>query len=111
MNQRDHLYQVQKSENDADRQRFKKVKHEMGCMLKTSYNNYLDSLVGIVNDSLSSDSFRPANKKFFSFLKNCCQDSQGSVPLMKEGQLVTDNVIKANLLNEQFQSVFTPNLP
>ena len=49
MNQRDHLHQVQKSGNDADRQRFKKVKHEFDCMLKTSYNSYLDSLVGIVD--------------------------------------------------------------
>ena len=30
---------------------------------------------------------------------------------MKERQLVTDNVVKAILLNEQFQSVFTPKSP
>ena len=89
----------------------KKVKHEVDCMLKTSYNNCLDSLVGIVDDSLSSNSSHPVNKKLFSFLKNCRQDSKGSAPLMKEGQLVTDNVVKANLLNEQFQSVFTPKSP
>ena len=79
--------------------------------LKPHTKNYLDSLVGIVDDSLSSNSSRPDNKKFFSFLKNCRQDSQGSAPLMKEGQLVTDNVVKTNLLNEQFQSVFTPKSP
>ena len=54
-------------------------------MLKTSYNNYLDSLVRIVDDSLSSNSSHPDNKKLFSFLKNCRQDFQGSAPLMKEG--------------------------
>ena len=83
----------------------------MDCILKTSYNNYLDSLIGIVDDSLSSNSSRPDNKKLFYFPKNCRQDSQGSAPLMKEGQLVIDNVVKANLLNEQFQSVFTPKSP
>ena len=59
MNQRDHLYQVQKSGNDAD----SASKHEVDYMLKTSYNHYLDSLVGIVDDSLSSNSSRPDNKK------------------------------------------------
>ena len=62
MNLHDRLYQVQ---NDADRERFKKVKYEVGYMLKTSYNNYLDSLVGVVDDSLPLNSTRPDNKKLF----------------------------------------------
>ena len=44
MNKRDHMYQVQKSSRkDDDRLLFKKVKYEVDSMIKTSYNNYLDS--------------------------------------------------------------------
>ncbi|MCG8032702.1 MAG: reverse transcriptase domain-containing protein [Candidatus Thiodiazotropha taylori] len=110
MNLRDHLYQLQKT-NDSDRERFKKVKHEVDCMIKTSYNNYLDSLVGVIDDSLAENSSRPNNKKLFSYLKNCRQDSQGSAPLKQNGQLSSDNMEKANILNNQFQSVFTPKSP
>ena len=52
MNQRDHLYQVQKNTGkEEDRQKFKKVKYEADCMIKTSHNSYLDNLVGKIDDS------------------------------------------------------------
>jgi hypothetical protein len=34
-------------------------------------------------------------------------DNSGVAPLKKEGQLVADTKQKANILNQQFQSVFT----
>ena len=72
MNHRDHLYQVQKRYgNDADCQLFKQVKYKVDCMLKTAYNNYVDNLISVVDDSLQSDNSRPNTKKLFSYLKNC----------------------------------------
>ena len=112
MNRRDNLYHIQKTTGkDSHCQLFKKVKYEVDCMTKTSYNAYLHSLVGITDKTPDTDSSRPNTKKLFSFLKNCRQDSQGSSPLKKDEQLCTDNVQKANLLNCQFQSVFTPKSP
>ena len=112
MNRRDNLYHIQKTTGkDSHRQLFKKVKYEVDCMTKTSYNAYLHSLVGITDKTPDTDSSRPNTKKLFSFLKNCRQDSQGSSPLKKDEQLCTDNVQKANLLNCQFQLVFTPKSP
>ena len=115
MNQRDHLYQVQKNTGkEEDRQKFKKVKYEADSMIKTSHNSYLDNLVGIIDDTdkvIKIENSRPNTKKLFSYLKNCRQNSQGSAPLKENGQVCTDNVKKANLLNKQFQSVFTPKSP
>ena len=112
MNLRDHLYQVQKnSGKDKDRQKFKKVKYEVDNMIKTSHSSYLDNIVGIIDDSDPAENARPNTKKLFSYLKNCRQDSQGSAPLKENGKTCTDNVKKANLLNAQFQSVFTPKSP
>ena len=112
MNRRDNLYHIQKTTGkDSHHQLFKKVKYEVDCMTKTSYNAYLHSLVDITDKTPDTDSSRPNTKKIFSFLKNCRQDSQGSSPLKKDEQLCTDNVQKANLLNYQFQSVFTPKSP
>ena len=50
----------------------------------------------------------PASKKLFSLLKNSKQDSKGIAPLKKDGKLYSYTVDKANVLNQQFQSVFTP---
>ena len=112
MNLPDHLYQVQKnSGKDKDRQKFKKVKYEVDNMIKTSHSSYLDNIVGIIDDSDPAENARPNTKKLFSYLKNCRQDSQGSAPLKENSKTCTDNVKKANLLNAQFQSVFTPKSP
>ena len=112
MNHRDHLYQIQKkSGKEEDRQKFKKVKYEVDSMINTSHSNYLDSLVGIIDDSDPVENSRPNTKKLFSYLKNCRQDSQGIAPLKGDGQICTDNVKKTNMLNKQFQSVFTPQSP
>ena len=46
-------------------------------------------------------------KKLFSFIKSLRTDNSGVAPLKKEGQLVADTKQKANILNEQFKSVFT----
>ena len=45
------------------------------------------------------------------FLKNSRTDQQGISPLKKNDQLHTDTNDKANILNENFQSVFTPLSP
>ena len=42
-----------------DRQKFKNVKHEADCMIKTSHNSYLDKLVGIIDDSYPIKNSRP----------------------------------------------------
>ena len=38
-------------------------------------------------------------------------DSKGSAPLQQNGQLYTNTTDKANIINQQFQSVFTPKTP
>ena len=80
-------------------------------MIKTSQNSYLDNLVGIIDDSDPIENSHPNTKKLLCYLKNCRQDSQGSAPLKEIGQVHTNNVKKADLPNNQFQSVFTPKSP
>lgn len=61
-----------------------------------------DKGVNQVGDSSCVDS-----EKLFSFLKHSRQNGQGIAPLMSDGKLVINTVEKANVLNKQFQSVFT----
>ena len=46
-------------------------------------------------------------KRFWSFIKSKRCDNSGVAPLMKDGILQSDGTVKANLLNNQFVSVFT----
>ena len=52
-----------------------------------------------------------ASKKLLSVLKNTKQDYKGIAHLKKASKLNSDTVDKANVLNQQFQSVFTPKSP
>ena len=61
---------------------------------------------GIINSE--NDESPAKDKKFWRYVKYQRQEAQGVAPLKKEGKLVDDPVEKANILNNQFQSVFSP---
>ena len=48
-----------------------------------------------------------SNKKFWSYIKSKRSKHCGISSLEKNQQVVTDNLAKANILNDQFTSVFT----
>ncbi|XP_072020399.1 uncharacterized protein [Amphiura filiformis] len=50
-------------------------------------------------------------KQFWGFVKRLNKDNVGIQALKKQGQLISDDVGKAEILNEQFESVFTTEKP
>ena len=112
---RDHLHRKhKKSGKSKDREAFLKYKHLVQQKLKTAHSEYLESLLGLgqtTNDDPDSIQSKCSPKKLFSYIKNTRQDSSGIAPLRKDGLLHTDNKVKADILNSQFQSVFTQKSP
>ncbi|KAH3700067.1 hypothetical protein DPMN_075035 [Dreissena polymorpha] len=47
------------------------------------------------------------NKKLYSYVKGMKSDSSGVAPLKKDGSTHSDASAKAEILNNQFSSVFT----
>ena len=92
-------------------------------MPKDAHNRYIEEILGITNPIDHNDSnTNPkadsdphtntfATKKLYYFLKNSNMDSKDSAPLKRNGQLYTNTTDKANIINQQFQSVFTPKTP
>ena len=107
MRKRDKLYQKQKTGSGKDRCHFKRVKHLVQLKIKISYENYLADILGVgYCDENEGSGFSP--KKLFSLIKNSRQDNRGISTLRdSENILHSGNVKKANLLNSQFQSVFS----
>ena len=74
----------------------------------------LRDILGINNEIPDQDVGEPPKvktKKLYSLLKHSKQDSNGIAPLKKDGQILLTEVGKANALNDQFQSVFSPKTP
>ena len=111
MCKRDKLYQKQKTGSGKDRCHFKRVKHLVQLKIKISYENYLADILGVGScDENEGSGFSP--KKLFSLIKNSRQDNRGISTLRdSENILHSGNVKKANLLNSQFQSVFSSLSP
>ena len=105
----------------TDRCAFLEAKHLVEQKLRLAHNRYIKEILGFTNsleqpESNCQSSPDPhkstlASKKLFSILKNSKQDSKGIAPLKKDGKLYSDTVDKANVLNQQFQSVFTQKCP
>ena len=115
---RDSLYNKYKRlRSPSDRHAFVEARHLVKHKLKQVHNTYIEDILGLTGTSEQSEphcqsssetnNSTYASKKLFSLLK----DSKGSTLLKKDGKLYSDTVDKANILNNQFQSVFTPKSP
>eukprot|EP00794_Sanderia_malayensis_P005534 gene5533-6219_t len=98
---RKRLYKKYKSDNDqAIKKKHDKLSHKIKEQLKSKFNEYIN---GILEENIKS---KP--KKFWRFIKSKRNEDMGVSPLINSnGKLVTDSKGKADVLNKQYQSVFT----
>ncbi|CAH1259178.1 LETM1 [Branchiostoma lanceolatum] len=85
--------------------KFKKLKREVQRDLRKAYGQYVEEIVTPENNE-NSEIFN-SMKRFWKFIKYKRTDHSGISPLKDRGKLVTDSRQKAEILNAQFQSVFT----
>ena len=117
INKRDKLYHKLKHKNSSpnSNDKFKTIKSLIKTKIKQAHNKYLESILGTACDENSENSSqnRSTTKKLYSLIKNSKQDSQ-NVSQLKDpntGVLKSNNRDKANLLNNQFFSAFSPRNP
>jgi hypothetical protein len=106
------LFEKQKGSARASRasQQYRSMKALTQRSIRKSYWEYIRGIIGDSGESGEREPFA-VSKRFWNFIKHRRQDPQGVAPLRKEGTLVNDPVGKATMLNEQFQSAFTPKTP
>jgi hypothetical protein len=82
-------------------------------LIRQNYWEHVNTVIGSMTpDPDRNTEHQKTNfKKFFGFIKHLKKDQQGVAPLKDQGKLHSDNTTKANILNRQFQSVFTPKSP
>ena len=95
--------------NSTLKLKFTSLKHSIQKQLRDSYNNYIGSIVMDQQDN-NSNTGRP-NKRLYTFIKQQKSDSREINSLKSNGINYTLPTDKANILNTQFQSVFTKLVP
>ena len=111
MRKRDKLYARYKSDrtNYNIKSKFTSLKHKIQSEIRQAYNQYIHS---IINDQ-PENAEQPArpNKRFWTLIKQQKSDSKEITSLKSIGVTYTKASDKANILNVQFQSVFTKPVP
>ena len=91
-----HLYNLAKSSQSPDHwQNYYKLKKEMHKSCQAAYNDYIASL--------TEDGH--ITKKLWTFIKSQKKDNCSIPPLWHEGNIHTDHLEKAEILNKYFASV------
>ncbi len=86
----------------ADKKRHKKLQRDTAKSIRKAHWDFVNN---ILCESLANHDSKP----FWKYVKSKRHENNGVSPLMKNGTLHSDSAAKANILNSQFQSVFTPD--
>ena len=89
---------ARRSKHPKDWLRSKALKKEAQKTCRVTHDNYS-------NNMLTNENKNP--KRFWKFIKPHKKDSTGVYPLKKEGLTFSDSLNKANIMGDQFCSIFT----
>ena len=110
MHKRDRLYSKYKQNrsNPNIKNKFNHLKHIIQRKVRESYNQYIETIVTDQNEV--NTEFRRPNKRLYTFVKQ--KSDSNEITSLKSNDIThTATVEKANILNTQFQSVFTKIIP
>jgi hypothetical protein len=91
---------ARRTKKKKDRDRYRRLQLEARFLIRDSNRQYMEDVV--------SENHKGNPKKFWAYVKSKRQDSSGVPPLKdKDGFVRSDSLTKAEILNAQFQSVYT----
>ena len=103
---RDKMYTKLKHPNTSvTAKQFKYLKYNIQKQIRNAYWLYIESVI------FTGDSQQCSNTQFYSFVKHNKTEQCGVAPLKHQGLTYTDPVDTANILNIQFESVFSKPQP
>ncbi|XP_033750637.1 uncharacterized protein LOC117334902 [Pecten maximus] len=99
---------MKKSGRTEDRDKYKLLKSNTQKLIRQSYWKYIEDVVSPPISSSGENDYSPM-KRFWTYIKHKKANYSGVPSLKSDGKLITDPSTKADILNKQFQSVFTPS--
>ena len=94
-----------KTKDKIDIKRYKETKAHLQKAERQSYWKYINNIIEIGDPD--QEDRPPKQKRFWSYIKSLRKDTNGIAPLKDVGILHADAKDKADILNRQYQSVFT----
>ena len=94
------------SNNEQDWRKFKILRKVVHNEMRKAHQNYINKLLDIGDDVLGENTKRSITKRFWQYIKAKRKDSPGIPILKSDRKEITDSKQKADILNEQYNSVF-----
>lgn len=91
---------ARKTKNPNDWSAFKSARKKVNQNLKSAHSNY-------INSTLTEAVNKGEHKTFWNYIKSKRKDTNGVAPLMSNGSLFSEDKDLAEILSNQFTSVFT----
>ena len=102
MNQRNRAHKsFKKSKTEPNKQKYITLRKQCQSRTRQAHKDYTENIFNQEDDKVV------ASKNFWSYVKAKKKDSCSVAPLRREGVLISDAEGKANILNDQYSSVFT----
>ena len=93
-------------------QKYKHLTTQVQKEQRKAYWGYIEKMICDIPLTDPDQNYQNSKpKKLFSYIKSIRTENVGVAPLKKDGKLHTTTKEKANILNNQFQSVFTSEPP
>ena len=109
---RDKLFRrMRKTKNDSDIRKYKECKKAVQKHERQAYWTYINGIIEAEDPEVDRP---PKQKRFWNYIKSLRKDSTSVSPLKDNGRLFNSPKDKADILNRQYQSVFThedPDIP
>ena len=107
MHRRDRAFKTWKqSLSEHYHQKFVKLRSRCQAKIREAHKEYLDGIFNL-EDVNKSDNKASIPKRFWSYVTAQRKDNNSVSPLRKDGVLISDAPGKAEILNQQYTSVFT----
>ncbi len=89
------------------KEKAKALKHQHQREMWQAYWAYIEGLISLDEEEATPDQRPPKQKRLFQYIKSLKTEGSGVPSLKKDGQLITDTIGKVEVLNDQYESVFT----
>ena len=103
---RNKLFRKQRSTRKSkDVENYKKIKSKIQRAERQAYWQHVEKVIDLGDSDIED---KPGKQtRFWSFIKSLRKDNSGVAPLKDRGKMHADPVDKSNILNRQYESVYT----
>ena len=96
---------MRRTNDPEDKANYRSIKTLIQKTTRQEFFKYINNIIEVGEEDIEIKAGK--QKRFWNYIKALRKDNNGISPLKAEGKIYSEPKAKADILNEQYQSVFT----